>query len=541
MKYLVAILCLVFSSQALAVEGGINPASVTTFLLFVMFTLGISYWASKRTTSSTAFYTAGGQITAGQNGTAIAGDFMSAASFLGITGLIYSVGFDGLILAVGALAGWPLMLFIISERVRNLGRFTFTDVVSYRLQQRPIRAISTLGSITVIVFYLVAQLVGAGKLIELLFGLSYEVAVFFIGILVMIYVTVGGMLATTWVQIVKAILLVLGASLMCILLMAVLEFDFNTLFSQAVDVHARKELILQPGSFFSDPIQVITIAITMMCGLLGLPHILMRIFTVPDMQTARKSVFYASGIMGYFYAMTILIGFAAIIFVSTNPDFFSDGKLIGGTNMVAIHLAKVLGGDILMGFMSAVAFATILAVVAGLIVAGSATIAHDVYAELICKGKANPDKELKLTRVAAVGFCLVGMGVSILFQDQNVAFIAVMPLVIAASVNFPILVLAMFWRGFTTKGAVFGGLVGFVSSVILIVLGPKVWVSIIGAESAIFPYDYPALFTMIASFTTMVIVSKLDNSPESKQDIEKFDAQLIASELATDVSAASNH
>lgn len=541
MKFLIAIITFIYSNQVLAVDGGINPASITTFVLFVLFTLGVSYWASKRTTSSTAFYTAGGQITAGQNGTAIAGDFMSAASFLGITGLIYTAGFDGLILAVGALAGWPLMLFIISERVRNLGRFTFTDVVSYRLQQRPIRAIATLGSITVIIFYLVAQLVGAGKLIELLFGLSYEVAVLFIGILVMVYVTVGGMLATTWVQIVKAVLLVLGATLMCILLLVILKFDINSLFSEAVKVHPRGDLIVQPGSFFTDPIQAITIAITMMCGLLGLPHILMRIFTVPDMQTARKSVLYASGIMGYFYGMIILIGFAAIILVSTNPEFFVDGQLIGGTNMVAIHLAKVLGGDVLMGFMSAVAFATILAVVAGLIVAGSATVAHDVYAELICKGKPEPEKELKLTRIAAVSFCLIGMGVSILFQKQNVAFIAVMPLVIAASVNFPILLLAMFWRGFTTRGAVVGGIVGFISSVTLIILGPKVWVSIIGAESAIFPYDYPALFTMVAAFITMFIVSKLDKSAAAEQDRSKFDAQLIASELATDVSAASDH
>jgi cation/acetate symporter len=541
MKYLIVLLALLYSNDVLAASDRLNPASVTTFLLFVLFTLGISYWASKRTTSSTAFYTAGGQITAAQNGTAIAGDFMSAASFLGITGLIYSAGFDGLILAVGALAGWPLMLFVISERVRNLGRFTFTDVVSYRLQQRPIKGIATLGSITVIIFYLVAQLVGAGKLIELLFGLSYELAVLIISLLVMVYVTVGGMLATTWVQIVKAILLILGATLMSILLMAALEFDFNRLFGDAALVHSKGALVLQPGSLFTDPIQAITIAITMMCGLLGLPHILMRIFTVPDMATARKSVFYASGIMGYFYIMVILIGFASIIFVSTNPDFFVDGELIGGTNMVAIHLSKVLGGDILMGFMSAVAFATILAVVAGLIVAGSAAVSHDIYAELICKGSPDPKKELKLTRIAAVAFCFIGMGISILFQKQNVAFIAVMPLVIAASVNFPILILAMFWRNFTTRGAVAGGIVGFISSVTLIVLGPKVWISIVGAESAIFPYDYPALFTMTAAFVTMYLVSMLDHSHGAKEDRTKFDKQLIASELATDVSGSVEH
>ncbi|GAC06196.1 sodium:solute symporter family transporter [Paraglaciecola chathamensis] len=541
MRYLLSVSAFLFPNFVFAASSGINFASITTFLLFVLFTLGISYWASKRTKSSAAFYTAGGQISAKQNGTAIAGDFMSAASFLGITGLIYSVGFDGLILAVGALAGWPLMLFVISERVRNLGKFTFTDVVSYRLQQRPIKAIATVGSITVIVLYLVAQLVGAGKLIELLFGLSYEVAVLIIGILVMVYVTVGGMLATTWVQIVKATLLVFGVTLMCILLMAVMNFNVDAIFIEASAVHPKGDQILQPGSFFTDPIQAITIAITMMCGLLGLPHVLMRIFTVADMGTARRSMFYASGIMGYFYTMTILIGFSAIILVSTNPDFFNNGELIGGTNMVAIHLSKVLGGDILMGFMSAVAFATILAVVAGLIVAGSAAISHDIYAELICKRNPDPEKELKLTRIAAVTLCFIGMGISILFQYQNVAFIAVMPLVIAASVNFPILILAMFWRDLTTKGAVAGGVVGLISSVALIVLGPKVWVSIVGAPMAIFPYDYPALFTMTAAFITMFVVSKLDHSAEAAEDRLKFDKQLIASELATEVSVAADH
>ena len=541
MRYLLSVSAFLFPNFVFAASSGINFASITTFLLFVLFTLGISYWASKRTKSSAAFYTAGGQISAKQNGTAIAGDFMSAASFLGITGLIYSVGFDGLILAVGALAGWPLMLFVISERVRNLGKFTFTDVVSYRLQQRPIKAIATVGSITVIVLYLVAQLVGAGKLIELLFGLSYEVAVLIIGILVMVYVTVGGMLATTWVQIVKATLLVFGVTLMCILLMAVMNFNVDAIFIEASAVHPKGDQILQPGSFFTDPIQAITIAITMMCGLLGLPHVLMRIFTVADMGTARRSMFYASGIMGYFYTMTILIGFSAIILVSTNPDFFNNGELIGGTNMVAIHLSKVLGGDILMGFMSAVAFATILAVVAGLIVAGSAAISHDIYAELICKRNPDPEKELKLTRIAAVTLCFIGMGISILFQYQNVAFIAVMPLVIAASVNFPILILAMFWRDLTTKGAVAGGVVGLISSVALIVLGPKVWVSIVGAPMAIFPYDYPALFTMTDAFITMFVVSKLDHSAEAAEDRLKFDKQLIASELATEVSVAADH
>jgi cation/acetate symporter len=519
----------------------LNISAIITFVLFVSITLMISFWASKYNTSSSAFYTAGGNISGAQNGTAIAGDFMSAASFLGISGLIYTAGFDGLILAIGAMSGWPLMLFLMSERVRNLGKFTFTDVVSYRLQKKPIRLIATLGSVSVIIFYLIAQMVGAGKLIELLFGLPYELAVFSVGVLVIVYVTVGGMLATTWVQIVKALLLLFGVTVMSVLILLLLDFNIDSMFSRAAEVHSRGELILQPGSLFSDPVQAITIAVSMMFGLLGLPHILMRLFTVADMHTAKKSVFYASGFMGYFYVVTIMIGFSAIVFVSTSPEYFHEGKLIGGSNMAAVHLAHALGGNLLMGFMSAVAFATILAVVAGLTVAGSAAVAHDLYAEMICHGEPDAKRELLISRVTAGVLCMLGVLLGILFQHQNVAFIAVMPMVISASVNFPILILAMYWRRLSTRGAVAGGLVGFVSSIALIIAGPKVWVDIIGAEQALFPYDYPALFTLSAALITMWLVSMLDNSASAKEDRQLFDNQLVAAELATNVSAAAKH
>lgn len=519
----------------------INISAVVIFCLFVALTLLISYWASKHTKSSGSFYTAGGNITSLQNGTAIAGDFMSAASFLGISGLIFSVGFDGLILAVGALSGWPILLFLMSERVRNLGRYTFTDVVTYRLQKKPIRMVAILGSISVTLFYLIAQLVGAGKLVELLFGLPYELALVVVGVLVVIYVTLGGMLATTWVQIVKALLLLLGVSFMSVLILSLVDFNFETILSKAVDIHPQGQKILQPGSFFSDPIQAITIGVSMMFGLLGLPHILMRLFTVPDMMSARKSIFYASGLMGYFYLLTILIGFAAIFFVMSEPIYFLDGKLIGGTNMAAVHLSHAVGGDLLMGFISAVAFATILAVVAGLIVAGSATISHDLYAQMICKGSPNLDKELLISKVSAIILCVFGVLLGIVFQHQNVAFIAVMPLVIAASVNFPILILAMYWKRLSTRGAVAGGLVGFISSIVLIVMGPKVWISIIGASEALFPYDYPALFTLPAALLTMIVVSYFDRSQSAQHDRDLYDQQLIAAELATSVSAVAKH
>jgi len=519
--------------------GSLNATAIIIFCLFVGLTLLISYWASKHTKSSSDFYTAGGNISASQNGTAIAGDFMSAASFLGISGLIYSVGFDGLILAVGALSGWPILLFLMSERVRNLGRFTFTDVVTYRLQKKPIRLVAILGSISVIIFYLIAQLVGAGKLIELLFGLPYEFAVVIVGVLVVIYVTLGGMLATTWVQIVKALLLLFGVSLMSVLIL--MAFNFESIFAKAVEIHPKGQAILQPGSLFGDPIQAITIGVSMMFGLLALPHILMRLFTVADMKSARSSIFYASGLMGYFYLLTILIGFAAIVFVMNEPAYFENGMLIGGTNMAAIHLSHAVGGSLLMGFISAVAFATILAVVAGLIVAGSATISHDLYAEMICKGLPDHKKELSLSKLAAVILCVIGVLLGIVFQHQNVAFIAVMPLVIAASVNFPILILAIYWKRLSTRGAVVGGLVGFVSSITLIIIGPKVWVSIIGANEALFPYDYPALFTLPAALITMVLVSYFDNSKSAQQDRAFYNKQLVVAELATSVATPAKH
>ena len=534
-----------FPATVLAVtenaERTVNMPALFTFIVFVVITLGISYWAAKHTTSSSAFYTAGGRITAGQNGTAIAGDFISAASFLGITGVIFLAGFDGLLLAIGALAGWPIMLFLMSERVRNLGRFTFTDVVSYRLQKRPIRFIASLGSISVIVFYLIAQMVGAGKLVELLLGIPYDFSVMMVGVLVIIYVTFGGMLATTWVQIVKAVLLLSGAALMCILILMLVQFDIDAVFASAVDTHTLGSKILQPGSLFSDPIQAITIGVSMMFGILGLPHVIMRLFTVEDMHDAKKSVFYASCIMGFFYLMVILIGFATISFVFGNPDYNVDGKLIGGSNMAAIHLSHAVGGNILMGFMSAVAFSTILAVVAGLTVAGAAAVAHDIYSQHICDGNADPKKELFISRITVVVLCGLAVFLGILFKHQNVAFIAVMPMVISASVNFPILILAMYWRRLSTRGAVAGGLIGFVTSIGLIVAGPKVWVSIIGADTPLFPYDYPGLFSMSAAFTTMVIVSLFDRSASAKQDQDMFDDQLIAAELGIDVAPPADH
>lgn len=385
----VTLLLLPGLAQADAIGGAVqrqplNIQAIVMFLLFVGATLYITYWASKRTRSRQDYYTAGGRITGLQNGLAIAGDFMSAASFLGISALVYTSGYDGLIYSIGFLIGWPIILFLIAERLRNLGRYTFADVASYRLKQKPIRTLSACGSLVVVALYLIAQMVGAGKLIQLLFGLNYHIAVILVGILMVLYVLFGGMLATTWVQIIKAVLLLSGASFMALMVMKSVNFDFNTLFAEAVKVHPKGIAIMSPGGLVSDPISALSLGLALMFGTAGLPHILMRFFTVHDAKEARKSVFYATGFIGYFYILTFIIGFGAILLVSGNPAFKdATGALLGGTNMAAVHLANAVGGNFFLGFISAVAFATILAVVAGLTLAGASAVSHDLYASVI--------------------------------------------------------------------------------------------------------------------------------------------------------------
>jgi len=510
----------------------LNTTAIVMFLLFVVMTLLITWRAAKTTTSSAAFYNAGGKITGLQNGAAIAGDFMSAASFLGITGLIFVGGFDGMILSLGAFAAWPLLMFMFAKRVRNLGSFTFVDVVSQRLARGQIRIVASIGTIAVVIMYLIAQMVGAGKLIQLLFGLPYEVAVITVSALVLAYVAFGGMLATTWVQIIKATLLLTGVTLIAILILARTGFSFNELLSLAVEKHPKGEAILSPGVVFKDPVQIATIQVSMLFGTLGLPHILMRLFTVPDMRQAQLSAFYASLFMGYFYLMLLVLGFGTVAFIYGNPEYFdADGKLIGGINMAAIHIASAMGGDILTGFMSAVSFATILAVVAGLTVSGAAAISHDLYAQVIKQGEPDPKTELRITRMAVFVIGLVAVVLGIAFENENVAFIAVMPMVTAASVTFPILLLSMFWSGLTTRGATYGAIAGFLSSLSLIVLGPQVWVSVIGNEQPLFPYDYPGLFTMPFAFAVIWLVSVTDRSARGEIDRANYHSLLVRSEF----------
>lgn len=520
----------------------LNIQAIVMFLLFVGGTLYITYWASKKTRSRSDYYTAGGNITGFQNGLAIAGDYMSAASFLGISALVYTSGYDGLIYSLGFLVGWPIILFLIAERLRNLGRYTFADVASYRLQQRPIRSLSACGSLVVVALYLIAQMVGAGKLIELLFGLNYHIAVVLVGILMVMYVMFGGMLATTWVQIIKAVLLLFGATFMAVMVMKSVGFSFDTLFKQAMAVHPKGASIMSPGGLVSDPISALSLGLGLMFGTAGLPHILMRFFTVSDAKEARKSVFYATGFMGYFYFLTFIIGFGAILLVSANPAFKdATGALIGGNNMAAVHLADAVGGDFFLGFISAVAFATILAVVAGLTLAGASAVSHDLYSNVIKKGKATERDELKVSKITVLVLGVVAISLGILFENQNIAFMVGLAFSIAASCNFPIIIISMYWSKLTTRGAMVGGWAGLLTAVILMILGPTIWVKILGHATPIYPYDYPALFSMLVAFIGIWFFSITDRSEAGQQERARFHAQFVRSQTGVGASKGSSH
>ncbi|MDQ7044409.1 MAG: cation acetate symporter [Sulfurimonas sp.] len=551
-----AFLFLILSSIVLfatgTIEGEIqkqdlNMAAIVMFVIFVGATLGITYWAASKTKSPKDFYTAGGGITGFQNGMAIAGDYMSAASFLGISGLVYMKGYDGLIYSIGFLVGWPIILFMIAEPLRNLGKYSFADVASYRLKQTPIRILAATGSIATVILYLIAQMVGSGKLIQLLFGLEYEIAVVLVGVLMILYVTFGGMLATTWVQIIKAFLLLSGATFMAIAVMSNYDFSFEKLFSHATEIKGIE--IMSPGGLVSDPISAISLAVALMFGTAGLPHILMRFFTVSDAKEARKSVFYATGFIGYFYILTFIIGFGAIVMVFQNPEYLDMAKqaieggspIIGGNNMAAIHLSHAVGGDFFLGFISAVAFATILAVVSGLTLAGASAISHDLYASVFKDGKADAKAEMRVSKIATVVLGLIAIIMGIMFETQNIAFVVGLAFAIAASANFPILILSMYWRRLTTRGAVIGGSLGLATAVLLVILGPIVWVDILGNGEAIFPYKYPALFSVTVAFLGIYFFSVTDKSQRAKKEQEAFEMQFIRSQTGIGAEGANEH
>ena len=520
----------------------VNWVAIGMFLLFALVTLGVTWWAARRTRSAHEFYSAGGGITGFQNGLAIAGDYMSAASFLGIAGMVFTTGFDGLIYSIGFLVGWPLIMFLLAERLRNLGRYTFADAVSFRLRAGPVRSLSASGTLVVVVFYLIAQMVGAGKLIEVLFGLDYSVAVVVVGLLMIVYVSVGGMLATTWVQLIKAVLLLGGASVMALAVLALAGFSPPALLEQAIARHPTGARMLAPGPLVADPVSAVSLGLALMFGTAGLPHILMRFFTVPDAREARRSVLYATGFIAYFYLLIFVIGLGAIV-VLTGNEAYGDGKggLRGNFNMAAIHLAHAIGGDVFLGFISAVAFATILAVVSGLTLSGASALSHDLYASVLPGGHADPREELRVSRIATFVLGALAIVLGIQFETQNVAYMVGLAFAIAASVNFPILFLSMYWRGLTTRGAALGGFVGLATAVLLMLFGPTVWVDVLKNEVAPFPYKHPALFSMSAAFLAIWLFSITDRSASATRERADFRDQYVRAQTGLGAAGAAEH
>ncbi|MBK9349218.1 MAG: cation acetate symporter [Sulfuritalea sp.] len=555
-QILVAVAALTAAGAALAAGADLGQAqkqatnwtAIVMFGIFVGITMMITKWAAGKTKTAADFYTAGGGITGFQNGLAIAGDYMSAASFLGISGLVFASGFDGLIFSIGWLVGWPVITFLMAERLRNLGKFTFADVAGYRFDAGPIRTFAATGSLVVVAFYLIAQMVGAGQLIKLLFGLDYMVAVILVGVIMMMYVLFGGMTATTWVQIIKAVMLLVGATFMALMVMIQFGFNFEALAAKAVEVHTKKDAIMGPGALINDPISAVSVGMALMFGTAGLPHILMRFFTVPNAKEARKSVAWATTWIGYFYILTFIIGFGAITNLIPNPaDYYVGGEIAkglkGGGNMPAIHLAGAVGGDIFLGFISAVAFATILAVVAGLTLSGASAVSHDLYASVWRHGNVDQATELRVSKITTVFLGIFAVVLGVVFEKQNVAFMVMLAFAVACSANFPVLFMSVLWKDCTTRGAVAGGFVGLILSVTLTIMSPAVWEASFGNPkgTAMFPYASPAIFSMTAAFVVIWLVSLMDKSAQAAKERAAYPAQLIRSETGVGASTGGGH
>lgn len=503
--------------------GKADPVSLVFFAIIISLTLIVTYFAARRTKSASEFYAAGRSVTGFQNGLALAGDYLSAASFLGISGMVALQGYDGAIYAVGWMVGWPALMFLIAEPFRNLGKYTLADIVSLRLKKAPIRLSLASAGLLVTLCYTIAQMVGAGKLIQLMFGIPYELAEILVGGVMLLYVLFGGMLATTWVQIIKAVLLLIGVTILAFLVMLYFGFSFSKLFGAVTETYGFENMF-KPGGLVTNPLDALSLGLALMFGLLGLPHVLMKFFTVPDAKTARKSVAYGSTFIGYFYLVIPIVGFGAAAIVGKE---FITGIDKGG-NMAAPILSMALGGNIFLGFLAAVAFATILAVVAGLTLAASSAMSHDIYVGVFKKGQATEAEQVKVARYSTVGFGILAVLLGILFKNQNVAFLVGLAFAIAASSNFPALLLSITWKGLSTKGAVWSIIVGAATAGVLIVLSPTIWVSILGFEEAIFPLKNPGLFSITAAFIAAYIGSKI--SPD-KEAAEKFEQEKVRTYL----------
>ena len=485
-----------FLAQAVAQH---SNTALLMFLAFVAATLVITYFSAKKSTGTSAYFAAGRRITGWQNGLAVAGDYMSAASFLGIAGMIAFSGYDGFMYSVGFLVAYLTVLIIVAEPLRNAGKYTMADVLAYRLKPRPVRAMASLSTLTVSIFYMIAQMVGAGTLVrQLLPGVSYETAVIGVGVLMVVYVVFGGMLATTWVQIIKAVLLMSGSLFLSILVMAKFNFSLTEFFRSisavtytGADGAPVTRNFLTPGLLFKNPLDQISLGLALVFGTAGLPHILIRFYTVPDAKTARASVVWAMILIGLFYIMTTFFGFGAATLLG--PDHL---KLHGGTNMAAPELARFLGGEIFFAFISAVAFATILAVVAGLTISASTSFAHDFFTNVIHHGKEHrPGEEVRVARITAfvVGALAIIIAI-VLGPTVNVAFLVGLAFAVAASANLPVIVFSIFWKRFNTTGAVCGLAVGLLGSILLILLSPDFM------KEPLFPLKNPGIVSIPLGF-----------------------------------------
>jgi cation/acetate symporter len=483
--------------------------AIAFFLAFIAVTLGITWWAARRTRTTSEFYAAGRSIGGFQNGLALAGDYMSAASFLGIAGLVALSGFDGLIYSTGWLVGWPIVLFLVAEPLRNLGRYTFADVVAFRMSARPVRVAAAVGTLATVTFYLIAQMVGAGNLIRLMFGLTYETAVAAVGVVMLAYVLFGGMIATTWVQIVKAVMLLGGALLLAVLVLVRFGGSPVALFASAAERYGAR--VLAPGQLVTSPAEAVSLGLALMFGTAGLPHILMRFYTVKDARAARLSVFYATGFIGFFYLLTFVLGFGAMVLVGQEAIQAVDR----GGNMAAPLLAEAVGGRAFLGFIAAVAFATILAVVAGLTLSGAAALSHDLWVNVVRHGEATETEQLRVARLATLVLGVLAILLGIGFKGQNVAFMVGLAFAIAASGNFPALFLSMFWRGFTTRGAVASMLTGTALTLVLIFFSPTIQVDILRRPTALLPLRNPGLLSIPAAFLVGLLASVLRPEPEA--------------------------
>ena len=537
-KHFCVMVCLVFGNGGIAMAGEgaertPSGVAISSFLAVIALTLGITFWAARRTRTAQEFYVAGSSIKGWQNGFAIAGDFMSAATFLGLTGLFFTIGFDSIIYILCPPVAYAVIAFLLADRLRNLGKFTFADVICGRLEQKTMRIYASIAAFVSAIVYLVAQMVGAGGLIQILFGIPYNYAIALVGVLMVLYVAFGGMLATTWVQITKAVILMLGVVYMAFMVLHAFGLDYAALYQQAIANHGNGALLTLPGGLNIGFFNMLSMSAGLMFGIIASPHILMRFFTVPDARNARQSSFVALLIVSFvFILLFYIVAAGCLALVKGDPRFLdASGNLIGGTNMVVVHLGEVLGGEVFLGIISAVAFATILAVVAGLTLASASAISHDLYANVFKRGKEGESKEVLVSRLTAVVIGILTIILGIAFQGQNIAYVVALALSIAASANFPVLILSLFWRRLTTRGAWIGGTMGLVCSLLFVILGPAVWVEVIGFEKPIFPSGYPALYAMLIAFFAIWFISVTDKSERAGIDRSNFDEQEIRCQL----------